>query len=175
MSNGESTSTSTTTTTSSSTSTSTTTTLANYVDFYVDVRANVNRTDQVVELDLRRGDRQATMTAYRDWTLEQLALSIVQQQFSIVPDKVFQRRVHIQAHQAGVVPEVYGWVVDDVSAAQLTDEAAQEGFGDLPGWASWTADQAADWIDVNVTDLASAKVALTAMAKAIVFLREWRK
>ena len=173
MANGTSTMTS--TTTSTTLSTSTTTTLGSFVDFDVDVRARVNTSDQVVELELSRGDQSAVMTAYRTWTLEQLAREILHQHFGVVPDKVFQRRVHIEAHQMGVVPAVFEWVIDDVSAAQLPDEAAADGFEGLPGWSSWTADQAADWIDVNVADLASAKVALTAMARAIVLLRDWRR
>jgi hypothetical protein len=49
---------------------------------------------------------------------------------------------------------------------------AKTDFRALPGWATWTGAEASDWIDTNVTDLASAKTALVAMAKAIVFLRD---
>lgn len=45
-------------------------------------------------------------------------------------------------------------------------------FGNLPGWASWSGQDAEDWINANVTDLASAKVALVSMARAIVYLRD---
>jgi hypothetical protein len=54
-------------------------------------------------------------------------------------------------------------------AAKVT---AKLDFRGLPGWATWTGAEASDWIDTNVTDLASAKTALVAMAKAIVFLRD---
>lgn len=51
-------------------------------------------------------------------------------------------------------------------------EDAKDDFEQLPGWATWTAGEAAAWIEANVTDLASAKVALKAMAKAICYLRD---
>lgn len=163
------------TTTSTTLSTSTTTTTSHYVDFYVDARATVDFNSEIVEVELRKGEQTARMTARRDWTLEDFAISVLHQSLSVVPDKVFQKRVHIQAHQAGVVPDVLGWVIDDVSAEQLKDEAAAYGFGELPGWSSWTADEAETWIEDNVDDLASAKVALKAMARAVVLLRDWRR
>lgn len=95
------------------------------------------------------------------------------------PDATFQRRLTIEAHQEDVTDPDTGtvyqiWVLDSVIAAQLPDEAAEEGFSDLPGWATFTADEAEAWIENNVVDLDSAKTALKAMAKAIVFLRDWR-
>jgi hypothetical protein len=45
----------------------------------------------------------------------------------------------------------------------------------LPGWANWTAQEASDYIENNTTDLASAKVVLKAMAKAIIHLRDMHK
>lgn len=51
-------------------------------------------------------------------------------------------------------------------------EQAADDFEALPGWATWTGQEAADWIDANVVDLASAKTALTRMAQAIVYLRD---
>jgi predicted RNase H-like HicB family nuclease len=41
----------------------------------------------------------------------------------------------------------------------------------IPGWATWTAQEAQDWIDANVTSLASARTALKAMARMLVALR----
>lgn len=52
-----------------------------------------------------------------------------------------------------------------------TREISKDDFENLPGWAAWTAAEASAWIDANVVDLASAKGALKAMAKAIVYLR----
>lgn len=50
-------------------------------------------------------------------------------------------------------------------------EEAKDNFEALPGWATWTADEAVQWIEDNVVDLASAKRALKAVARAIVYLR----
>jgi hypothetical protein len=61
----------------------------------------------------------------------------------------------------------YEVIYPDLSASG----AAKTDFEDLPGWASWTAAEAEAWIEDNVVNLASAKTALKAMAKAIVFLR----
>jgi len=37
---------------------------------------------------------------------------------------------------------------------------AKDDYENLPGWATWTAQEADDYIDTNVTDLASAKVVM---------------
>jgi len=44
--------------------------------------------------------------------------------------------------------------------------------GDIPGWATWTETEALDYIEANVTDLASAKTVLKAMARMVVALRD---
>jgi len=51
-------------------------------------------------------------------------------------------------------------------------DAAREQFENLPGWATWTGQEAAQWVEDNVTDLASAKIALKAMGRAIMYLRD---
>lgn len=53
----------------------------------------------------------------------------------------------------------------------MSQETAANDFDNLPGWGTWTAGEAESWIDTNVTTLAMAKIALKAMAKAIVYLR----
>ena len=50
--------------------------------------------------------------------------------------------------------------------------AALDGFASLPGFASWTAQEAAEWIEANVIDIETAKSALARMARAIVYLRD---
>jgi len=42
----------------------------------------------------------------------------------------------------------------------------------IPGWATWDETQALDYIAANVTDLASAKIVLAAMARIILALRD---
>jgi len=44
--------------------------------------------------------------------------------------------------------------------------------GEMPGWATWDAQQASDYIENNVVDLASAKQVLKAMAKLLIYLRD---
>lgn len=45
-------------------------------------------------------------------------------------------------------------------------------FDNLPGFATWTTQEAVDWIDTNVNDLDTAKVALARIVQAIVYLRD---
>lgn len=52
------------------------------------------------------------------------------------------------------------------------EREARTGMSSLPGWATWTSQEAVDWVEVNVKDLASAKQCLKAMAKAICYLRD---
>jgi len=144
----------------------------------VEVRAILDESN-VVELLLTRDGQSVEMTAIRNWTLEQLAAEIVEQEMPGEPDRTFQRLLTIEAHQeTGIDPETgeeyLFWVVDSVESEQLTDEAAKNGFEALPGWATWSADEAEQWMLDNVTDLASAQLALSQMARAIAFLRDWR-
>jgi hypothetical protein len=55
--------------------------------------------------------------------------------------------------------------VDQVQADAKGQAAA------VPNWATWTEQQAVDWINANVTNLASAKQVLIAMARMLVALR----
>jgi hypothetical protein len=62
---------------------------------------------------------------------------------------------------------------DQIAAARVaTVASAADGHAaNIPGWATWPEAKALAWIDGNVTDLASAKVALKAMARMLVALR----
>ncbi len=55
--------------------------------------------------------------------------------------------------------------VEATLAESVTQSAA------IPGWATWTEQQVIDHIQTNVTDLASAKTVLIAMARMLVALR----
>ena len=57
-------------------------------------------------------------------------------------------------------------------AATQAAAASKTAMSSLPGWATWSADEAVAYIDQNVTDLASAKTVQKAMAKAIIYLRD---
>jgi len=147
------------------------------MEFIIDARAIRNTDDETIELELTWQGRAVTMTAPLAATLEELAALALAQPFPPTPPQEFQRRVTVEAHQEGGTVVLPGapWIVDSVEVEQLPDERAADEFSALPGWAAWTADEAAQWIGDNVTDMASAKVALTAMARAIVALRDWRR
>ena len=147
------------------------------MQFIVDARAVRNTDENTIELELTWQGRAVTMTAPLAATLEELATLALAQEFPPTPPQAFQRRVIVEAHQEGGTVVLPGapWIVDSVEVEQLPDERAADDFASLPGWAAWTADEAATWIEENVTDLPSAKVALVAMARAIVALRDWRR
>lgn len=48
------------------------------------------------------------------------------------------------------------------------EQAAQQ----IPGWATWDEQRALDWVENNVTDLASAKQAISALARMVIHLRD---
>lgn len=58
------------------------------------------------------------------------------------------------------------------AAVQARKEAAQTEAAGLPGWATFTAQEAEDYIDQQVTDLASAKSVLKKMARLLAALRD---
>lgn len=72
---------------------------------------------------------------------------------------------YAQAHAFARVSEI----IYPNNAAQ---EQAANDLGNLPGWATWTTEEANSWIKNNVTDLNSAKTILIGMAKAIIYLRD---
>lgn len=55
-----------------------------------------------------------------------------------------------------------------LAAAADADQRARA----VPGWALWSEQQAVEYLQADVTDLASAKVALVAMARVLVALRD---
>lgn len=62
----------------------------------------------------------------------------------------------------------------DQLAAAATEAVASAAEGQvraIPNWATWTEAQTVNYITANVTDLASAKVVLVAMARMLVALR----
>jgi len=91
-------------------------------------------------------------------------------------DQSLQKRLTITYHSETVNDPETGQdvdqtVIDSVVSEPLPADDGRSEFQSLPGWASWTANEAEQWITANVTDLASAKTALKAMAKAIIYLR----
>lgn len=91
-------------------------------------------------------------------------------------DQVLQKRLTIDYHIDQVVDPETGQlvdqtVIDSTGTQPLPEDDGRANFAAMPGWATWTDAEAEAWIEANVTDLASAKTALKAMAKAIVYLR----
>jgi len=52
------------------------------------------------------------------------------------------------------------------------ESSTAAGVRDIPGYATWTEAEMTAWIETNVTDLASAKTAIIAMAKMITLMRD---
>lgn len=57
------------------------------------------------------------------------------------------------------------------TVTRVADDAVTE-IGSIPGWATWDADQAEQWIADNVTDLASVQTALQKMARLVILQRD---
>ena len=58
------------------------------------------------------------------------------------------------------------------SIQELLMSEAPDKLRNIPGWATWDVEQAVDYINTNVTSLATAKTVLVAMAKMLVVLRD---
>lgn len=78
------------------------------------------------------------------------------------PEATAQDEIDAEAIKAAHDPTDYEAIVKAGADAQAAN---------IPGWASWTEQETLDWIEANVTDLASAKQALKAMSRMIVALR----
>ena len=144
--------------------------------FTIDARGRIDTASNLLTLAITRGDDIAastvqtskitTITELVEWALAR-AYQTVERATEI------QKRVTFTAHQE-VDPEsdALVWILDSIDDIQsLPDDIGREGMENLPGWSTWTAQEASDWIDANVIDLDSAKLALSNMAKAIVYLR----
>ena len=87
----------------------------------IDVKAQVNQSEGVVELELSHGERQISMTARRNWTLEQLAEEILAQQFPEEPDRAFEAVLSITFHTEEVTDPETG----QVSTVRVLDEVTR--------------------------------------------------
>lgn len=143
----------------------------------IDVRATI--TDDVVIVDARRGNNVLRSVLLPDevTTANDLAAWLLAQRSETENTASdLQKRLTITYHVETVNdPEnnqpVDVNVIDSVVSEPLPADDGRANFQSLPGWATWTATEAETWITDNVTDLASAKTALKAMAKAIIHLR----
>ena len=82
--------------------------------------------------------------------------------------KIAWGKAQVAAHLEGhAYHAAYQALLPDAAAA----EDAKDNFDALPGWATWTPDEARTWIAENVRDLATAKHVIGEMAAAILYLR----
>ncbi len=58
-----------------------------------------------------------------------------------------------------------------ITTADRTRQLAESQATAIPNWAHWTEQQVIDYINTNVTSLATAKVVLVALARMVVALR----
>lgn len=86
--------------------------------------------------------------------------------------------------RAEKVQWVRGWIADHAQThkyivgadvifpdAAVKDRALSD-FENLPGFATWTAQEAEAWIESGVVDLNSTKIALSRLSQALVYLRD---
>ncbi len=65
-------------------------------------------------------------------------------------------------------------IVENAGTFEVTyvEDEAQANAAAIPNWATWDETQAQDYIDANVTTLASARTVLKAFARLLVALRD---
>lgn len=140
----------------------------------------VTQERNLLEVEATRGDDvvRSVLLASEITTLDELAAWVINQAAKTrTPDAALQRRLTVTFHIEQVPDPETGLpvdtrVIDSVSAEPLPEDDGRLNFRSLPGWATWTGDEAAAWIDANVTDLATTKLAMEDMARAIAFLRD---
>lgn len=137
------------------------------------------RINGLTVINAKSGDRtiRSTLTNSEITDVNTLAAWLLAQRGSQrATDQNLQKRLSISYHIDQVIDPDTGQpvdqtVIDSVQSQQLPADDGRSQFSALTGWSSWTAAEAESWIETNVTDLASAKNTLKAMAKAIVYLR----
>jgi hypothetical protein len=73
-----------------------------------------------------------------------------------------------EADQVKVILEAH----DPVDYGQVRQEEAEKAAAAVENWSSWTAEKAAEYINANVTTVASARGVLVSMAKLVIALRD---
>lgn len=129
------------------------------------VSFTIQRGDDVISSTLK-ADEFSTPAQAVEWSLNQA--------FRTISTPEAQKRITATIHQV-IDPEtgMPYWVLDSIDDVQsIPRDDGRAGIENLPGWATWTAQEAADWIYENVVDLGSAIVALESMAKMLVYLRK---
>lgn len=146
----------------------------------VTIDVEVTRLNGLTLINAKRDDQviQSTVLSSEIVNIDDLAAWLLaqtgKQQDS---DTNLQRRLSINYHIESVNDPETGQpidqtVIDNVQSEPLPADDGRVNFSAMTGWGTWTAVEVEDWIDINVIDLSSAIVALKAMAKAIVYLRD---
>ncbi len=143
--------------------------------FTIDTTATITNGQLVVTASWDNNSVASFLDPNEITTAQQLVEWVLNQQYTTrTTEADIQKRITFTAHQETDPGGGVFWVLDSIDeVVNLPRDDARAGIQGLPGWATWTAQEAADWIDINVTDLASAKVALSNMARMIVWLRDY--
>lgn len=135
------------------------------------------RERDVIHLELMAGGRRIIrdVTASKVDTPEKLALWVLRQAAARgTLEEGLRRRLVVDYHLEEVEGEEGQQtsipVVDGVVASRLTEEQAILDIEALPGWSTFTGDEAVVWINANVTD-PNVRVPLRAMARMLVAQR----
>lgn len=142
-------------------------------EFRIDAKG-IKQDGDLTSVELSRGGQSLILTVQEGMTAEDVALMLLSADRPSVVSEAWNRRYTVEFHVENDGDGDY-YVIDSVTPEQLSRDRAREEFLALGDWATWTGDQAADWIEDNVVDLASAKVALRVIARAICALRDWRE
>lgn len=119
----------------------------------------VSQTGVVIEAEVNLNE----FSSYEDF-----AKWLISQPHTKVVENNYRKRLIITFHT-----EVDGTrILDDLIVSNLPEEVSLDEIESIPNWASWNVTQAKDWIETNVTNLATAKEALKQMAEMIILLRD---
>lgn len=116
------------------------------------------------------GDFDRTKAA--EWILAQRGHTATMEPIRVDTERSIWRGLLMIETTVGTVDGQEIEVVNTVTPAPFKRDDAADAIRQMPGWATWTAAEAESWVETNVTDLASAKQALIAMARLLVFLRD---
>ena len=145
----------------------------------VEIDVTATTENGTTTITARSGDQEirSTLLASEITSIDDLAAWLLAQRGrDQVTNTDLQKRLTIDYHIDQITDPETGQdidqtVIDSVASEPLPADDGRANFAAMPGWATWTAAEASSWIETNVVDLASAKTALLAMAKAIIYLR----
>ena len=133
--------------------------------------------DNLIYLEVEHGGQTCIMTVFDDMPLLQVAALLLEQPIPDPPPLSMQKEFTITYHQEIVTDPETGEqstinIVDDVQAEPRKPDKAKSDLQAMGNWATWSAIQAVAYIQQNVTDLQSAKLALAKLAELVVYLRD---